>query len=573
MFQINQLTNIHGFSKGLEVDDDRQVGSEKCHVINSHHPFPAPVLASSKRDHDHDHCDDGSDFNDLFQFDMGLIQPLTHQASLCDDDDQNPDDENPGVQRERPYSASLHILRSYKSRLRKLNVHKVQLPGGYPEKEDFTGFTICNNDNGSQKLSTNCILRLAAENFIECSTKGDTESSAINHPYASAFAGLCQEDAKAVQLVQFLLASAEKVGRKQFGRASKLLIECDKGSSDQGSTIERLVYYYSGALQERIDRETGTFSPRGLGNKQCKDMLETMGGPSPDIMAMQNNVPFGQIFQFAGIQAVLDHVGDATKIHVVDLEIRTGMHWTILMQALATKVTNPVEYVKITAVGTKSRANLEATRDRLASFARSLNLKFYFNIVMVDQIMDLNESLFEVKPDEAVAVWADFFLMFMIGRQDVLESLMNVVRALKPKIMVVTEVEGNNNSPVFVTRFIESLFHYGGFFDCLEDCLKHDPTNRYYVEYVYFSQAIRSIVATEGAERTIRHVAVHVWRSFFARFGFVQAELSSSSMYQANLVLENFACGKSCTLDMDGKCLIVGWKGTPIYSLSAWRIR
>lgn len=75
-------------------------------------------------------------------------------------------------------------------------------------------------------------------------------------------------------------------------------------------------------------------------------------------------------------------------------------------------------------------------------------------------------------------------------------------------------------------------------------------------------------MAIEGEERTIRHVKLKVWRDFFAKFGMVEVQLSMSSKYQAKLILNNFACGNSCTLDMDGESLIVGWKGIPTQSLS-----
>nr|XP_027085634.1 DELLA protein RGL2-like isoform X2 [Coffea arabica] len=423
--------------------------------------------------------------------------------------------------KERPYAGSLRILKNYRRRFRKLSVEKMDLPS-------YQGCTLITG----HKLSTDAILKLAAQNFIQSSSKGTTESFELSHPYASSFGGLCVEDTKDVKLVQHLLASAEFVAKKQFERA---------------------------------------VTPEGLGKMQSIDILDMMSGLTSAKIVMQKSVPFGQVCQFAGTQGVLDHVADATKIHIVDLEIRTGMHYTILMQALATRSQNPLEYLKVTAIGTKSKAKIEETGRQLASFAQVLKLKFSINIIMLADIMDLNENLFEINPDEAVAVWVEYYFMFMISRQDMLESLMNVVKAINPRVMIVTEVEGNHNSPVFVTRFIEALFFYGAFFDSLEDCLKHDPKNRMIVESVYLSQAIRNIVATEGEERTIRQVAVNVWKAFFARFGMVQVELSMSSMYQANLVLKNFECGSSCTLNKDGKGLIIGWKGTPIHSLSAWK--
>ncbi|KAL3505637.1 hypothetical protein ACH5RR_031019 [Cinchona calisaya] len=585
-FNLLDVSQKYGPSKGFQFDNDAKMEKQNQLIVNDELEaskdmssfYPGDFLSNQV------YCNTNEGFNFSMHHQEQQVNQLTDFA--CSDDFSF-DVEVPSFQsceeeikkiivdgseineakRERPNygGASLQLLRNYTGKFRRLHVDKMEILPNYKE-------CSYNNIVTGQKLSPHAILRLAAFNFIKNSSQDQT--CVLSHPYASSFCGLSEEDTKAVQLVQYLLAAAEKVSEKQFERASKLLLECDKLSSDQGNNIERLVYYFSGALHERIDRETGTVTPKGLGKMQSLDVLELMSsGLTRDMISMQKSVPFSQVSQFAGIQAILDHVAGATKVHIVDLEIRSGMQYTILMQALATRCQNPLECLKVTAVGTKSKTKLEETGRRLASFAKALNLKFSFKIVMVADILKLNENLFELNADEAVAVWVEYYLMFFIAWQDMLESLMNFIKAINPRIMIVIDVEGNHNSPVFVTRFIESLFHYGGFYDCLEDCLKHDQATRMFVESVYFCQAIRNIIATEGKERTVRHVSVNVWKAFFARFRMAQVELSMSSLDQANLVLKNFDCGSSCTLDMDGKSLIIGWKSTPIHSLSAWKPR
>lgn len=202
----------------------------------------------------------------------------------------------------------------------------------------------------------------------------------------------------------------------------------------------------------------------------------------------------------------------------------------------------------------------------------SLNLPFSFNIVMVEDVMKLKQEDFEIDDEEAIAIFARYILMRMLVQPAKLDSLMRVIRGINPRAMIVIEVEANHNTPAFVDRFVEALFFYGAFFDSLEDCMRYDERNRTAIESEHLSRGIRSIVATEGEERTIRHVKVDVWRAFFARYGMEEMELSMSSLYQANLVLKNFACGSCCTLEMNKNCLLIGWKGTPLISLSAWKL-
>ncbi|KAL6177047.1 hypothetical protein ACLB2K_053679 [Fragaria x ananassa] len=184
-------------------------------------------------------------------------------------------------------------------------------------------------------------------------------------------------------------------------------------------------------------------------------------------------------------------------------------------------------------------------------------------------MQDIKDHLFdEIEDEEAVVVYAPLVLRTMIMRPRCLENLMRVMRNINPCLMVVMEVEANHNSPSFVNRFIDALFYYSAFFDCLENCMKHNKY-RVIIEDL-LRKGIRNIVAAEGSERVARSVKMDVWRTFFARFRMVEMSFSNSSLYQASLVAKKYCC---TTLDRNGKCLIVGWKGTLIHSLSAWKFR
>ncbi|KAG4131794.1 hypothetical protein ERO13_D09G235750v2, partial [Gossypium hirsutum] len=237
-------------------------------------------------------------------------------------------------------------------------------------------------------------------------------------------------------------------------------------------------------------------------------------------------------------------VQQAKKVHIIDLGIKTGVQWTVLMQALVSRYECPIEILKVTTVATNGKWLIEGTGKWLLSFAQSLGLPFSFKVVVVSDMLDLKENLFEVDVGETVAVYAATTLRSMLA---------------------------NQNSPIFANRFVEALFFFSVYFDCLVTCMNRNCVNREIVESVYFAEGIRNMVAAEGEERRVRHVKFDVWRAFFIRYGMEEVELSMSSLYQACLVLKTFACGRFCTLDMNGKCLLVRWKGTPVHSISVWK--
>ncbi|KAM0001592.1 putative transcription factor GRAS family [Helianthus debilis subsp. tardiflorus] len=423
------------------------------------------------------------------------------------------------------------------------------------------------------KISTDAVIRLGGERFIQsCSSTAMNDISISSHPYGSSFSGLSDQAVEDVQLIENLLLSAEKVTQQQFERSLKLLDWCDVMSSSSGGPIQRLVHYFSKALREKIDKETGrVVSSRGSGRKDVPNLAERVMSTNPVATMLYEKSALYQAGHFSGMQALVDGVSGSKKVHVIDLSIKDGAHCTILMQALVSHPFCPIEHLKITAVGTNCKQKIEQTGAWLKSFAESINLSFSFNLVIVEDMLDFDKDLLELDPDEALGVYTSYGLWTMIAQQDRLESLMKVIKSINPLVMVVCEVAANLNSPNFVNRFIEGLFFYGALFDSLEEYLGREEEIRTVTESMHFGKGISNVVASEGAERVIRHVNIDVWRKFFARFGMKETELSMSSLYQANLVAEKFPYGSCCTFDRDGYSLVIGWKGTPIQCLSAWK--
>ncbi|WCJ23334.1 GRAS family transcription factor [Euphorbia peplus] len=419
-----------------------------------------------------------------------------------------------------------------------------------------------------EKLSTEEIIRIAGARFIQSYSQVVDIASMLNNPFGLSFSNLSDLDSANVELVELLLASAEKVGYQQFERASRLLNHCDSLCSDTGNPVQRVVYYFSKALQDRIDRETGRISLKVSPKKAS--LNPNQANPEADFRCYQK-IPFFQVARFTGIEAILENVARAKRIHIIDLDIRYGAQWPILMQALQSRHDCPLELLKISAIGTSSKASIEDTGRRLASFARSMNIPFSFKAIMVSDLLELKEDLFDKDPGESVAIYSEYSLMSLITAQNRLEHVMMLLRKMNPCVMVVMETEASTNSQSFVNRFVEALFFYSAYFDCFDACIDRNDPNRRVTESIFFHHGIKNIVASEGKERWVRHVKLDVWRSFFARFRMKEIELSPSSLYQANLLLKQFASGSFCTLHMNDKCLLIGWKGTPIHSLSVWK--
>lgn len=63
-----------------------------------------------------------------------------------------------------------------------------------------------------RNLSTTEIIQLAGEKFIQSCLQMVDYHSIFSHPFASSFIGPSDEETRGVELVEYLLASAEYVG-------------------------------------------------------------------------------------------------------------------------------------------------------------------------------------------------------------------------------------------------------------------------------------------------------------------------------------------------------------------------
>ncbi|MED6184004.1 hypothetical protein PIB30_043130, partial [Stylosanthes scabra] len=540
----------HSFSVIMELDDD---GGDNNLFKDQN---------QQHQQHEHDHDDDNVDVKvDGMILEEDVNFPISQEF-------QETTELKNIIQAPSPLAiASLELLRNYGSKFKKLSGENIS--------DNFSDIMETSTCSENQRLSTEEIMRVAGARYVHYSAHWNDDFCVPMHPYGLDLGNLSEQESRDVELAQFLLAAAERVGCQQFERASRLLLHCQWNSDVNANAAQRVIFHFSEALRERISKETGRAEVGILSSyyddnkNQETEMLQKMS--INESLKCHQKMPFNQVMQFTGIQTMVEHLASETKIHLIDLDIKSGVQCTALMQALAERKECCVTSLRVSAIGTCSYKNrIEDTGQRLRSFAESLNLPFSYMAVIVTDLAEIKLDDFDVDDDEAVAVYSPYFLRTLISRPSCLENLMLVIRNIKPSIMIMLEIDSNHNSPSFVNRFIETLFFYSAFFDCIETCLQEDGESRMAVETVC-SIGIRNIVAAEGTERTVRNVKLDVWRRFFARYRMVETGFSESSLYQANLVAKEFNFGKFCSVDKNGKSLIVSWKGTPMHSLSAWR--
>ncbi|XP_071700291.1 DELLA protein GAI1-like [Rutidosis leptorrhynchoides] len=419
-------------------------------------------------------------------------------------------------------------------------------------------------------LSTNARIELASQLFIEYYSSKIDEIADLAHPFAVFASGQSYDEAKDIELLITLLASVEKTSQLQFDSASQLIETCNNMSSDEGNPVERLVYYFSAAICEKINKETGKVSCNVSEIKEMIDLHEASMSVDKCVLSFHQNVPLLGICLYGAVYSIIEKIKGSRQVHLIDLDIRCGLKYKVMLQNLANQEWD-LDLFKITAVCTRAESKIKDTGTSLAEFAKSMNIPFSYKVVMVADILDFNTKLLELNEDEKVAVCAPFFFSTLISKPNSLEYLMSVIRKINPCITVMIEIEANHTTPTFENRFTEAMFFYGALFDCMSYCMADDDRYRKVCESIYFGQSIRNIVAADGDERTVRHIGVDVWRLFFARFGMVEIEVSDESVSEAKSLITSSDCGNACSIRVDGGCLLIDWKDIPVFSVSSWK--
>ncbi|CAN0922529.1 DELLA protein RGL2 [Linum grandiflorum] len=403
------------------------------------------------------------------------------------------------------------------------------------------------------------IIRIAAVGLINSSDQSTFQLPPYSHDVT-----------KKVRLVQYLLNAAEEVGRCNYDHAMSLLDLCNASSSKTGNLTQRLVYYFAQALCQRVRNKSGKDISSPRLEIKIFDELDKVGNIEEAITSPSPIVGVIYVGQLAGVQAIVESVEKSKRIHIVDLNIRNGMQWAALMQALVTRSRRALVILKITAIVMTTCENLvNETGERLKELANSMNIPFSFKAVIVPNMLEIHEKQFDLDPREAVVIFSEYALHGILPNQNELEALMVVIRHIDPTVMVVVEKEANLNSLNFAQRFVEVLFHHGAYFDCIDTCFDSDDENKMVVESIFASAQVSGILGKEKEMK--RSVTVDVWRKFFRRFWMVEASLSPTTMDTVDVLLSRFTGGSCCSVDMDGRSLVVGWKGVPIFSFSTWK--
>lgn len=114
---------------------------------------------------------------------------------------------------------------------------------------------LCSFSSESHVLLTVEVFEMAQAQILDHTSKKEDDPSIASQPL-NWHSDLSLEVSYDLQLALLLQASAEMFSKRRYERATELLSLCNLSASPTGTPDQRVVYCYSEALRERINKET-----------------------------------------------------------------------------------------------------------------------------------------------------------------------------------------------------------------------------------------------------------------------------------------------------------------------------
>ncbi|XP_026662440.2 scarecrow-like protein 27 [Phoenix dactylifera] len=365
-------------------------------------------------------------------------------------------------------------------------------------------------------------------------------------------------------LVEQLLKVAELVEAGNTVSARGILARLNQQlPSPVGKPLLRSAFYFKEALHLLTSPAAPNHPPSPLATPF--DVVLKLG----TVKAFSDVSPVLQFTNFTSVQALLEELEAAPRIHVVDFDIGVGGQWSAFMQELAqrrcTAAGAASPSLKITAFASPCSHHpleLHLTRENLAHFAADLNIPFEFNLLSLDPFdPSLLLSLSSASADEAIAV------NIPVGSavHPPVPTLLRLVKQLSPKIVISVDHGGDRSDLPFPQHFWHAFQSYTVLLDSIDAAGTNlESANK--IERFLVQPRIENAVL--GRHRNADKLLP--WRTLFPSAGFVPVQFSNFAETQAECLLKRVQV-RGFHVEKRQASLSLCWQRMELVSVSAWR--
>ncbi|KAL6649025.1 hypothetical protein ACP70R_013249 [Stipagrostis hirtigluma subsp. patula] len=321
-----------------------------------------------------------------------------------------------------------------------------------------------------------------------------------------------------------------------------------------GTPLLRSAFYFKEALRVALSTTGDATAP-----STPVDVLLKLGA----YKAFAEVSPVLQFAHFTCVQAVLDEIGGADCIHVLDFDIGVGEQWASLMQELSQR--RPGAALKVTAlVSTASHHPLELqlVHENLSNFAADSRVPFQFAVFNLDT-MDATELL-AIAGGDAIAV----HLPVGSVHAPAVPSVLHLVRRLGAKLVVSVDRCCDRSELPFAAHLFQAFQWCVSLLESMDAMGTRSDVaakiERFLVQPRIQSCVARRHRAAAAGEKTAP------WRTMLASAGFVPVQASSFAEAQADSLLKKLPV-RGFRVEKRGGSLVLHWQRGELVAVSAWR--
>ncbi|XP_065857902.1 scarecrow-like protein 6 [Euphorbia lathyris] len=363
-------------------------------------------------------------------------------------------------------------------------------------------------------------------------------------------------------LLDQLYKAAELVGTGNFSHAQGILARLNQQLSPIGKPLHRAAFYFKEALQLLLLTNSNPVSALPARSPTPFDVIFKMGA----YKVFSEVSPLIQFVNFTCNQALLEALGDADRIHIVDFDIGFGAQWASFMQELPRNRGTPS--LKITAFASPSThhpVEILLMRENLTQFANDNGISFELDVVNFDSLDQNCYSLPIFRSNENEAVAVNFPVWCSSSQPLSLPSLLRFVKQLSPKIVVSLDRGCDRTDLPFPQHILHALQSYIHLLESLDAVnVASDAVNK--IEKFLLQPRIESTVLG----RLNAPDKMPNWKTIFASAGFTPVTFSNFSETQAECVVKRTPV-RGFHVEKRQALLVLCWQRRELISASAWR--
>lgn len=355
-----------------------------------------------------------------------------------------------------------------------------------------------------------------------------------------------------------LLAAAELMLSGNFSHAQGILARLNHQFSSAPAPNKpflRAAFYFKEALQMQMQSNLNSNRITPQFNGMFK-----MGA----YKLFSEVSPIIQFMNFTSNQTLLEALGDAKNIHIIDFDIGFGAQWASFIQELPSKSnSNGGCSLKITAFASPSTHHpieLGLMHENLSQFAQETGISFELEVVNFDSF---DPRSFSVSEKETIAV--NFPVWSASTHLSAIPSILHFVKQLSPRIVVSLDRGCERTDLPFPRYLLHGLQYYEVLLDSIDGANVVSDVSNKIERFLFQSQIERMVMGKLQIPEPMPH-----WKSLFTAGGYTPVLFSNFAETQAECVVKRMPF-QGFDIEKRQASLVLRWQKRELMTASAWK--